>query len=133
MMLGSGHPKTNAALFCTGMHAPSASSLQHKHEHGHVMQIQLYEAVVESKAVHALLTTPTAPSTSVLPIITKLRKLCNSPALLYDAAQEDEGLGLSDLYPHEFDASSRDTSGNSIQALACKIMQYSISSSVYLV
>ena len=83
------------------------------------MQVQLYQAVVESKAVQSLLSVPAAVSTSVLPILTKLRKLCNSPALLYDMTSSDDIAGLQELFPADFVASRADVSGTIIP-YACR-------------
>ena len=75
-------------------------------------QVQLYNAVVQSTAVASLLSNPSAACTSVLPIITKLRKLCNSPALLHDPDKgADTDAGLLDLYPPEFDPTGTESSG----------------------
>ena len=75
--------------------------------------MQLYNAVLQSQAVASLLTAPLTVSTCPLPIISKLRKLCNSPALLQDGNLAEEDVGLQDLFPMDFDNSNPDTSGMS--------------------
>lgn len=86
------------------------------------LQTGLYTAILESKAVAMLLTTSSAASSSVLPIITKLRKLCNSPALLHESLASEDAAGIAELYPSDFDACSPDSSGASGVVPATHIM-----------
>ena len=76
------------------------------------LQVQLYSAVLETPEIKGLLNSASATTSTVLPVISQLRKLCNSPALLYQGSEQE---GLDHLFPADFDPNSAESSG----ALLC--------------
>ncbi|KAK9805749.1 hypothetical protein WJX73_005408 [Symbiochloris irregularis] len=72
------------------------------------LQVQLYSAVLETPEVKGLLSSASATTPTVLPVISQLRKLCNSPALLQQSSEQE---GLDHLFPADFDPGSTESSG----------------------